>query len=393
MACSRLASLRRPACGVTQKRYVHGTKSECPSRATMVAEVRPKWRYARMKVLIGVDPHKASVAVAVVDEASGELLERASFPQNRAGLRSLESWAKRFPERRWAVENAGGLGRYLAGRLSVAGESVVDVPPKLSARVRVLSTGNSRKNDGLDALATALAASRRERLAAVDHETAPEVLRLLSERREDLVAERTRALNRLHGLLRDLVPGGVTGKLSAHRAARILRGIRPLGISSRVRRRLASEILRDIRTLDRKVADLNARIEAELEASGTTLTEIFGVGPILAARIIGTVGDVTRFPTKAHFASYSGTAPVEASSGEVVRHRLSLAGNRKLNYALHMIAVCQARSDARGGVYYRKKIAEGKSRKEALRCLKRRISDAVFKSLLADSQAPSRSAA
>jgi transposase len=102
---------------------------------------------------------------------------------------------------------------------------------------------------------------------------------------------------------------------------------------------------------------------------------------------------VARFPTKAHFASYSGTAPVEASSGEVVRYRLSLAGNRKLNYALHMVAVCQARSDARGGSYYRKKIAEGKSRKEALRCLKRRISDAVFRSLMADSCAPSRSAA
>jgi transposase len=359
----------------------------------VVAEVRPKRRYARMKVLIGVDPHKASVAIAVVDEATVELLERAAFPQNRTGLRSLECWAKRFPERRWAVENAGGLGRYLAGKLAAAGESVVDVPPKLSARVRVLSTGNARKNDGVDALATALAASRNERLAAVDHETASEVLRLLSERREDLVAERTRALNRLHGLLRDLVPGGVGGTLSAHRAARILRGIRPRGASSRVRRRLASEILHDVRTLDRKILDLNERIEAEVEASGTTLTEIFGIGPILAARIIGTAGNVERFPSKAHFASYSGTAPVEASSGEVVRHKLSLAGNRKLNYALHMVAVCQARSDARGGAYYRKKMTEGKSRKEALRCLKRRISDAVFKSLMADSQAPSRSAA
>ena len=275
---------------------------------------------ALMKVLIGVDPHKESVAVAVVDEAKGELVERASFPQNRAGLRSLERWAKRFPERRWAVENAGGLGRHLAGRLAAAGEFVVDVPPKLSARVRVLSSGNARKNDGLDALATALAASRNERLAAVDSESNSEVLRLLSERREDLVAERTRALNRLHGLLRDLVPGGIAGTLSADRAARILRGIRPQeGSSSRVRRRLASEVLRDVRTLDRKIADLNERIEAEVQASGTTLPEIFGIGPILAARIIGTVGNVKRFPTKAHFASYSGTAPVEASSGEVVR--------------------------------------------------------------------------
>jgi hypothetical protein len=140
---------------------------------------------APMKVLIGVDPHKASVAVAAVEEAKGELLERASFPQNRAGLSALERWAKRFPERRWAMENARALGRHLAVRLAGSGESVVDVPPKLSARVRVLSSfaGNARKNDGLDALATALAASRNERLAAVDPEAGSEVLRLLSERR------------------------------------------------------------------------------------------------------------------------------------------------------------------------------------------------------------------
>jgi transposase len=291
------------------------------------------------------------------------------------------------------VENAGGLGRHLAQRLAAAGESVVNVPPKLSARVRVLSTGNARKTDGLDALATALAAWRNERLAEVDPEAESEVLRLLSERREDLVAERTRALNRLHGLLRDLVPGGVPGTLSTHRAARIMRGIRPQGAPARVRRQLASEVLRDIRTLERKIADLNERIEAEVEASGTSLIEIFGIGPILAAKIIGTVGSVARFPTKAHFASYSGTAPVEASSGEVVRHRLSLAGNRHLNTALHMVAVCQARSDVRGGAYYRKKLAEGKSRKEALRCLKRRVSDAVFKTLIADLEESSCSVA
>jgi transposase len=139
-----------------------------------------------MKVLIGVDPHKGSVAVAVIDEALGELVERASFVQNRAGLRALERWAKRFPERRpkrWRTPVVSG--RHLAGRLAGSGESVVDVPPKLSARVRVLSSfaGNARKNDGLDALATALAASRNERLAAVDPEAEKEVLRQLSERR------------------------------------------------------------------------------------------------------------------------------------------------------------------------------------------------------------------
>ena len=183
------------ACEVTQKRCVHGTKSECPS-------CTPQWQRsdrnggacAHEGAHRGRSPQSVRVAVAVVDEVVGEFVECATFPQNRAGLRSLERWAKRFPERRWAVENAGGLGRHLAGRLSAAGESVVDVPPKLSARVRVLSTGNARKNDGLDALATALAASHNERLAAVDPEAGSEVLRLLSERREDLVAERTRAL-------------------------------------------------------------------------------------------------------------------------------------------------------------------------------------------------------
>jgi transposase len=396
LACSRLASRRRPARSDSKEVWEHKPEvgmsfarddGEGPTETEVCA---------LMKVLIGVDPHKGSVAVAAVDEATGEFLERASFPQNRAGLRSLERWARRFAERRWAVENAGGLGRHLAGRLAAAGESVVDVPPKLSARVRVLSSfaGNARKNDGVDALATALAASRNERLAAVDPEAASEALRLLSERREDLVAERTRALNRLHALLRDLLPGGVVGKLSADRAARILRGIRPKeGASARLRRGLASEVLRDVRTLDRKIADLSGRIEAEVEASGTTLTQIFGVGPILAATIIGAVGNVGRFPSKGHFASYSGTAPLEASSGDVVRRRLSLAGNRKLNYALHMVATCQARSEVRGGAYYRKKIAEGKSRKEALRCLKRRVCDAVFRSLVADSRAPSSSAA
>jgi transposase len=129
----------------------------------MVAEVRPKRRYTRMQVLIGVDPHKVSLAVAALDEATGELLERASFPQDRTGLRRLERWARRFAERRWAVENAGGLGRHLAMRLAAADESVVDVPPKLSARVRVLSSGNARKNDGVDALATAFCPPRATR--------------------------------------------------------------------------------------------------------------------------------------------------------------------------------------------------------------------------------------
>ncbi len=341
-----------------------------------------------MEALIGVDPHKATNVVAAVDE-QGEVVGQETFPADRKGMRALERWAKRFPERRWAVEGAAGIGRPLAQKLLAAGEQVVDVPPKLSARVRVLSTGNARKNDRLDATFTALAALRNGRLSSAQPEDGPEghaeILRLLTERREDLVAERTRALNRLHVLLRDLLSDGVAKGLSAEAAAKLLRRACPGHAAGRTRKRLASELVRDVRTLDRKVASLDERIREEVEASGPTLTEVFGVGPILAAKIVGIVGDVARFPSKAHFASYAGVAPIEASSGEVVRHRLSLAGNRRLNKDMHMIAVCQARSNPRGGAYHRKKLAEGKSRREATRCLKRRVSAAVFGALVADS--------
>jgi transposase len=341
-----------------------------------------------MEVLIGVDPHKATNVVAAIDEQA-EVLGQESFPANRKGMRDLERWANGFPERRWAVEGASGIGRPLAQKLLAGGEQVVDVPPKLSAKVRVLSTGNARKNDHLDATFTALAALRNDQLASVQPEDGPEghaeILRLLTERREDLVAERTRSLNRLHVLLRDLLSDPVGKQLSADAAARLLRRARPRHPAGRVRRQLASELVRDVRALERRIAELDERIAVEVEASGTTLTEVFGVGPILAAKILGIVGNVGRFPSKAHFASYAGVAPIEASSGEVVRHRLSLAGNRRLNKVLHMIAVCQARSDPRGGAYHRKKLAEGKSRREAMRCLKRRVSDAVFGALVADS--------
>ena len=342
-----------------------------------------------MEIVIGVDPHKATNVVAAIDE-QGELVGQETFPANRKGLRTLQRWAKRFPKRRWAVEGAGGIGRPLAQKLLAAGESVVDVPPKLSSRVRVLSSGNARKNDALDAIFTALAALQNDRLSSVQPEDGPEghteILRLLSERREDLVCERTRALNRLHVLLRDLLSDPLRKQLSTDGAAKLLRRARPRHPAGRVRRRLAAEVVGDLRTLDRRIAELDKRIEVEVEASGTTLTEIFGVGPILAAKIVGIVGDVSRFPSKAHFASYAGVAPIEASSGEVVRHRLSLAGNRRLNQVRHMIAVCQARSDhMRGGAYHRKKLAEGKSCREAMRCLKRRISDAVYGTLVADS--------
>jgi len=287
-----------------------------------------------MKVLIGVDPHKASIAVAMVDEAVGELVERATFLHNRAGLRALENALSQTVPRASLGGGERRRPRSTPGGEVGSGRRIRGGPgaQALGAGAGALERQRSQERWARCPRHRALAASRNERLAAVDLEASSEVLRLLSERRYRPGGRAYQsAQGRLHRLLRNLVPGGVAGTLSTHRAARILRGIRSQGSSSRVRRRLVLEVLRDIRTLDREIADLNERIEAEVEASGTTLTEIFGIGPILAAKIIGTVGNMVRFPTKAHyFASSSGTAPVEASSGEVVRHKLSLAGNRKL---------------------------------------------------------------
>jgi transposase len=343
-----------------------------------------------MEVVIGVDPHSRR-------QTSFRL---STSKENWSGRRLSQQIAKDCglcSGGQSVSQSAVGLWRAqeeasddLWHRSSWPQASEWWMSPKLSSRVRVLSTGNARKNDALDATFTALAALRNDRLSSVQPEDGPqghaEILRLLTERREDLVCERTRALNRLHVLLRDLLSDPVGKQLSTDAAAKLLRRARPQHPAGRVRRRLASEVVRDVRALDRRIAELDKRIRVEVEASGTTLTEIFGVGPILAAKIVGIVGNVARFPSKAHFASYAGVAPIEASSGEVVRHRLSLAGNRTLNQIMHMIAVCQARSDPRGVAYHRKKLAEGKSRREAMRCLKRRVSDVVFKALVADSR-------
>jgi transposase len=342
-----------------------------------------------MGVTIGVDPHKASCTAAVLDQR-GELVAQQRFAATRTGSRALGRWAKRWPERCWAVEGASGLGRTLAQQLVGDGELVVDVPAKLAARVRLLSTGHGRKSDAHDAVSVAVAAHGARRLGQVRLEDHASVLRLLSDRRDDLVRQRTRTLNRLHVLLADLLPGGAKRSLDADTAAALLRRLRPATARARTRRQLAVDLVGDLRVLDRRIAAVEERLRQAVHQSATTLIELFGVGPILAAKLLGEVGDVRRFATKHRFAAHTGTAPIEASSGEVVRHQLSRAGNRKLNHALHLIAIVQIRHPTAGQAYYRRKLAEGKSRKEALRCLKRRLSDAVYRQLLADQHRPAQ---
>jgi transposase len=303
-----------------------------------------------------------------------------------AGYHELRRWAATWSERRWAVENVGGLGRPLTQWLLGDGETVIDVPPKLSARVRVLSTGHSRKTAAADAVSTALAACGPAELHAATLESHATTLRLLSDRRDDLVARRTQVLNRLHALLADLVPGAVPAHLSADTAAALLRRSRPAAGPRRTRRLLASDLVREARRLDAEIAALESRIAEAVAESRTTLIDLFGIGPILAAKILGRVGDARRFPSAARFASYCGVAPIEASSGDVVRHRLSRAGDRQLNFALYMMALCQARQHPEGRAYFLRKRAAGHSEKEALRCLKRRLADVVYRQLVRDAR-------
>ena len=334
-------------------------------------------------IIIGVDPHKGSHTAVALDEGERALAELKVKADGRQTERLL-AWAAPFESRTWAVEAAGGLGALLAQQLVAAGETVLDVPPALSARVRLLSSGASDKTDSHDARSAAVVALRNPRLRVVGGEDHRAVLRMLADRRHDLVGVRTQAVCRLHALLCLLKAGGTGRELTAARASTILAGIRPTDAVSVERKRICAEIVADVRRLDARIADVRARIVVAVDASKTTVTEVFGIGPVGAALILGHTGDVSRFPSRHHYARYNATAPIAASSGPRERHRLNPRGNRQLNHALHVAAITQIRYDTPGRDFYLRKVEDGKSNKEALRALKRRISDAVWRQLLVD---------
>jgi transposase len=319
-----------------------------------------------MDVMIGIDPHKSSHTAVVID-GRGEVLDQLRIAADRRQVGLLLAFADTWPKRRFAVEGAHGLGRLLAQQLLEAGEMVIDVPPTLSARVRLLSGGSARKTDTHDARSTAIAALHDARLRTVAAEDLTMVLRLLADRRDQLSRERNRIVCRLHDLFRDLREGGAKLNLTADQAARLLKGIRPCGLVATQRRELARELLADLRRVDKQLATIDDRIREAVTASQTSLTGIVGVGAVLAATIIGHTGDITRFADRGHYASYAGVAPIEASSGDVRRHRLSRRGNRRLNAAIHMVALGQLSHPSAGRDYYDRKLAEGKTRREAQR--------------------------
>ena len=299
--------------------------------------------------------------------------------------RRLLEWAEPWPERSWAVEGAGGLGHLPDWQLVAAGERVLDVRPKLAARVRLLADEAVNKNDPNDARAIAVTAlrSRTVREVAADDHCA--VLKMWSRRQHDLGRNRTRAACRLHAALCELVPGGLGKEITIAHAARVLAQAAPSGAVQAARAELAADLLEDLRRADGQLRGTKKKLAAAVRATGTSLTEIFGVGPVIAATVIGEAGDVSRFASRDAFAACNGTAPIEISSGRRKVFRLSRRGNRRINHAAHMTAVTQIRyPHSEGRAYFDRKIAEGETAKEALRALKRQVSDAFYKHLKAD---------
>ena len=335
------------------------------------------------RVVIGMDPHKRSVTIEVMT-AQERVVDGGRFGTDVAGYRSMLEVARRWPDRVWAIEGCSGIGRHVAMRLIADGEDVVDVPPKLSARTRVFATGQGRKTDATDAHSVALVGTRMSGLRPVVDDQQLAVLRVLVDRRRSLGEDHTRMISQLHQLLLELIPGGAKKNLSAAQAKALLAKVRPRDTAGKTRRRVAAELIADLERVHARKKAANKELKELVAATGTTLMDLHGIGPSGAARLLVEVADITRFPNRDHFASWNGTAPIDASSGDQVRHRLSRAGNRQINRTLHLMATVQLRHPTEGRAYYDRKTASGKTPMESMRALKRRLSNIVYNTLLDD---------
>ncbi|MFI1989727.1 IS110 family transposase [Actinoplanes sp. NPDC020271] len=337
------------------------------------------------QVIIGMDPHKRSATIEIINDRE-KILAQGRFGTDRDGYQTMLNLGRQHKDRVWAVEGCNGIGKHLAQRLIADGETVLDVPAKLSARARVFDTGQGRKTDPADAHHIAVAALRSKGLRQVVADDATVALRLLVDRRDELGRAHTDLLNRIHKLLLELLPGGAKKYLSAAQARELLTTIRPRDLVGRTRRRLASELIGELMQVDKKAKAADKELRELVEAIGSSLQDLHGIGPSGAARLIGDVADISRFASRGHFASWNGTAPLDASSGDQTRHRLSRAGNRRINRTLHIMAVVQLRNDTEGRAYYRRKLAAGKTPMEAMRALKRRLSDVVYRQMVNDTR-------
>lgn len=334
-------------------------------------------------VTIGADLHKRSHTVVAVDEMGRKLAER-TVAATPAGHLELLAWAQaRFDERRWALEDCRHLSRRLEQDLLVAGEPVLRVPPKLMAGAR-RSGREPGKSDPIDALAVARAALREPDLPIARLDGPERELRLLVDHRDDLVAERTRAQSRLRWHLHELAPGEEPSPRSLDRQ-HVLDTLeaRLAGLPGTVAR-IARDLVARIRELTGVIDRLEREIGGLVADLAPTLLGLPGCGSLTAAKLVGEAAGIGRFRSAAAFARHNGTAPVPVWSANSGRHRLSRTGNRQLNLALHRIAVTQIRLEGRGRNYVAKRMAGGNSKTEAIRALRRRISDEVYRRMRQD---------
>jgi transposase len=349
-------------------------------------------------VVIGVDPHKSTHTATALNPATNSDVGSLRIKASIAEYQRLIVWAKAWPERTWAIENADGLGHHLALWLLARGEAVLDIPTTATARVRELSRGGRRKNDRIDAAAAASVAALQGDARQVYPETTADSLALLDERRVNLSHSRTRTVNQLHALLRELMAGGAPTALTPAGATAALRGYRPRTGPDRIRVELAKELIADVRRFDEQLGANAAKVAVLLDEHGTRLREVDGVGPVLAARLLGRSGPASRFASAAAYANDTRTAPIHIASADSSRHRLSRYGDRQLNSAIYTIAMIQIRMPASAGrAYYDKKIADGASHRYATRALKRHLAGHLWRIMLGDEtrtpQAPSELAA
>jgi transposase len=336
-------------------------------------------------VTIGIDAHKGSLAVALIDELGRELAHE-QFGNDPDGHEALYTWVVRMApdERRFGIEGTGWLARGIACLLLERGEQVVDVRGTLTDRERKRLCGQG-KSDPRDAVAIARVTAREQgKLAPVRTDSPSRDLKLLCAYRSQLVSERNRAANRLHVDLVSLRPGYQKQIPSLDSNVRLDRAERLLAGDGCVQAALARRRIETLRRLDREIRELERDLAQSVKELGSGLPGLVGLGYLSAARIIGEVGDIRRIATKDRFARINGTAPVPASSGNSNRHRLNKGGNRRLNHVIHMMALTQARMDPRARAYVVRRRAEGRTQRDAVRALKRHLSDVVYQQLRRD---------
>jgi transposase len=329
-------------------------------------------------IVIGADTHKRTHALAAVDGATGALVGEREIQARDAGHLAALRWARGLgPDRVWAIEDCRHVSRRLEQALLAAGERVIRVPPRLMGASR-RGERQPGKSDGIDALAVARAVLREgvERFPAAFLDEHAMEIRLLADHRDDLVAERTRVQNRLRWHLVELCPEleASLPKRSLDRRVqldRVARRLRRMPAGARVR--VARELVTRIGQLTRQANALETELRALVRTQRPRLLAETGCGALTAATLIGRTAGAQRFATDARFARQTGTAPIPASSGNRTRHRLHRGGDRQLNHALHTIAITRARHDPATRAYLQRKITEGKTSNEAIRCLKRHL--------------------